>query len=122
VRALKPGGLFLFDVNTPAAAKSQFTPAMWFERPEFKLVMRCALEDRDRRARLDLEWFLRDGRSRYRHVRETIVNVCWTRAEHLRALRAAGFRSIHVFDGVDVRPKMQGAVRGTDLYFLATRY
>lgn len=120
-RALRPGGLFLFDVDTKETAASKAPEAMWFEGRGFKLALRCAVDDRGRRARLDFEWFLPRRGALHRHVRETIWNVSWTAAELRRALRAAGLRSILVRDGVDIRPPMPGAVRGTDLHFLATR-
>ena len=119
-RALKPGGTFAFDVNTPLAFETQTPRGGFCETSEFKLVMHGVVEDRGRRIPLHLDWFLPD-RGRYRHVRETIVHVAWTVAEIRRALKAAGFGRIRVFDGADVRPKAFCPNRGTDLYFLARR-
>jgi SAM-dependent methyltransferase len=103
--ALAAGGWFLFDVNTPLALRTQYAQTYWVE---------------GRRARLDLEWFVPVGRL-WRHVRETVWNVCWTDAEIRRALREAGFSRVRKFDGVDVRPRVPGARRGTDAYYLAHR-
>lgn len=119
-RALASGGSFLFDVNTPLALRTQYDQTYWFEGPAFKLAQRGSLEADGRRARLDFEWFVPARRS-WRHVRETLWNVCWTDAEIRRALRAAGFSQVRRFDGVDVRPRTPGARRGTDAYYLAHR-
>ena len=119
-RALKPGGTFAFDVNTPEAFTSQAVSGHWMERPEFKLVLHGAVEDGGRRVPLHLEWFLPE-RGRYRHVRETIVHVAWTAKEIRRELARAGFVAIRMFDGADVRPKAMKTQRGTDLYFRAER-
>lgn len=119
-RAVRPGGHVLFDVNAPKSFETQIGSTHWFEGREFKLVLRSAREGRELVARLDLEWFLLEKR-RYRHVRETIVNVGWTDAQMRRALKSAGLRLVRVFDGVDVRPPYPGAVRGTDLYYLARK-
>lgn len=119
-RALVPGGWFLFDVNTKLSLRTQYTPTQWVEDREFKLVQRGTLEGDGRRARLDLEWFVPAGRL-FRHVRETIWNVCWTDREIRRALAAAGLSRVRKLDGVDVRPRMPGARRGTDAYYLARR-
>jgi SAM-dependent methyltransferase len=116
-RALKPGGHFLFDVNTPLSFKTQCNATHWYDTRAFKLVLRGSLEDQDRRARLDLEWFLPRGRS-FVLRRETIYNVCWTDREIRAALRRAGIDLVRVCDGVDVRPTFPGAVRGTDMYYL----
>jgi SAM-dependent methyltransferase len=119
-RALKPGGSFAFDVNTPLSFETQVPKGEWIDQPDFKLVMHGVVEDGGRRLPLHLEWFLPE-RGRFRHVRETIVHVCWTEAEIRSALRAAGFGKIRTFDGADVRPRSMGTPRGTDLYFLAER-
>ena len=67
-----------------------------------------------------MEWFLPRGKL-FRHVHESVVNVCWTDAEIRAALRRAGLRHVRTFDGMDVRPPMKGAVRGTDVYYLARK-
>jgi ubiquinone/menaquinone biosynthesis C-methylase UbiE len=115
-RALRPGGTFAFDVNTPLSFRTQVPAGHWMETPEFKLVMHGSCEDGGLRAPLHLEWFLPE-RGRFRHVRETIVHVSWTESEIRRELLRAGFISIRTFDGADVRPKEMKAPRGTDLYF-----
>ncbi len=119
-RALAPGAWFLFDVNTPLSLRTQYGQTYWFEDRAFKLVQRGSLEADGYRARLDFDWFVPAGRL-WRHVRETIWNVCWTDAEVRRALRVAGFGRVRKYDGVDVRPQMPGARRGTDSYYLARR-
>jgi SAM-dependent methyltransferase len=120
-RALAPGGLLLFDVNTPLATKLQVAPVQFFEHENFLLVMRGEPSDRDRRVEVRLDWLLPAGRGLFRRARETISACCWSEAEIRRELRRAGFDSIRTFDGMDVRPPMKGAVRGTDLYVLARR-
>ena len=119
-RALVPGGWFLFDVNTPLSLRTQYAATYFFEDRSFKLVQRGTVEGDGRLARLDFEWFLPEG-GRFRHVRETLWNVGWTDAEIGRALRGAGFTRVRWFDGVDVRPRLPGAVRGTDSYYLARK-
>jgi SAM-dependent methyltransferase len=118
--AVAAGGWFLFDVNTPLALRTQHAQTYWVEHATFKLVQRGTPEPSRRRARLDFEWFVPAGRS-WRHVRETLWNVCWTDAEIRQALRAAGFSGVRRFDGIDVRPRVPGARRGTDAYYLAHR-
>lgn len=119
-RALRPGGTFAFDVNTPLSFRTQVPVGHWMETPEFKLVMHGSSENGGLRTPLHLEWFL-PGRGGYRHVRETIVHVGWTEAEIRRELGRAGFGTIRTFDGADVRPKAMRTPRGTDLYFRAAK-
>lgn len=119
-RALQPGGIFAFDVNTRLAFETQTPKGEWIEQKEFTLVMHGSIEDGGRRIPLHLEWFLPE-RGRFRHVRETIVHVCWTKAEIRRELARAGFGRIRTFDGADVRPRKMKTPRGTDLYFIASK-
>lgn len=119
-RALRPGGIFAFDVNTPLAFRTQCEPVQWIDREDFKLVLRCAWSRGGLDAVIDFDWFVPRGRL-FRHERETIVHVAWTAAEIRRALAAAGFERIRVLDGADVRPKSMKTRRGKDLYFVAVR-
>lgn len=119
-RALKPGGLFLFDVNTTLSFQTQVSGTHWADMPDFKLVVHGTNTPDGRKARIDLEWFERKGRS-YRHTTETIHHVAWTDAEIRRELKHCGFKLLRVADGVDVRPMMPGMARGTDAYYLAQR-
>ena len=119
-RALRPGGYFLFDLDTPQSLKEQYPGTHWFDTLNFKLVLRAAWDSRRRKARLDFEWFLPSG-TLWNHHHECVENVSWTDAEIRRALRQTGFRRIQVFDGVDVRPFHPQAKRGYDRYFLAQK-
>jgi DNA-binding winged helix-turn-helix (wHTH) protein len=119
-RALRNGGWFCFDVNTPLSLRTQYPHTFWIEDNKFKLVQHGCLEADGQRARLDFEWLIPSGRM-WRHVRETLWHVCWTDAEIRRALRVAGFELLRSFDGQEVRPKMAGERRGTDAYYLARK-
>jgi hypothetical protein len=70
-RALRVGGWFCFDVNTPRSLRTQYPQTVWIEDKRFKLVQHGLLEADGRRARLDFEWLVASGRM-FRHVRETI--------------------------------------------------
>lgn len=119
-RALRPGGWFLFDLNTPKSLREQSNMTEWMEKPEFKLLMRGRYDRKRRRGILTFEWFVPEGKL-WRHERETVDHIAWSDAEIRRALRRAGFHRIRFFDGLDVRPRMPGAKRGYDAYYLARK-
>ena len=119
-RALKPGGWFAFDLNTPKSLCEQTHMTEWMEQPEFKLLMRGRYDKRRRIGTVSFDWFVPVGKL-WRHEREAIPHIAWSDAEIRRALRQAGFGQIRFWDGMDVRPRMPGAKRGWDAYYLARK-
>lgn len=119
-RALRPGGWFYFDINTPRAFAEQTPAGHWIEQRAFKLVMHGRWDARRRVCPLDFEWFLPSGR-RWRHVRERVLHVAWSDAEIRRALRRTGFGGIRAWDGPAVRPPAMKSQPGFDTYYLAQK-
>ncbi|MGH9579876.1 MAG: class I SAM-dependent methyltransferase [Terriglobales bacterium] len=119
-RALRPGGWFAFDLNTPKSLREQTHMTEWMEQPEFKLLMRGRYDKRRRVGTVSFDWFIPRGRL-WRHEREAFPHIAWSDREIRRALSQAGFRRVRLFDGMDVRPRMPGAKRGWDAYYLAQR-
>lgn len=96
-RALRPGGLFVFDVNTRLSFQKLW-PMSWFvETKSFVLATHGGYDPRHGKARSKFEWFLPEGRL-YRRYTEHYEEVCWTRPEIRRALRQAGFRNVRAWD------------------------
>ena len=97
-RALRPGGWFYFDVNTQLAFERIWTTTSWLEEKEFKVAIHGDFDQNRMRATLGLDWFVPSGR-RWRHIRESLEEVCWT-SEQIRAgLRQAGFIRVKTQDG-----------------------
>ena len=119
-RALNPGGWFFFDINTPKAFAEQTPGGHWIVGRNFKLVMHGSWDARRGLGPLDFEWFTPRGRL-WKHAHERVNHIAWGDAEIRSALRRAGFRRLRVWDGVDVRPRMPGARRGYDTYYLAQK-
>jgi len=126
-RALRPGGWFLFDLNTPASLREQTNMTEWMEKPEFKLLLRGRYQPQRRTGVLTFDWFVPAHPAGgpvgklWRHQQETVDHIAWSDAEIRRALRRAGFLRVRFFDGLDVRPRMRGAKRGYDSYYLAQK-
>ena len=119
-RALRPGGWFLFDLNTPRSLREQSNMSEWMEKPEFKLLLRGRYDRKRRAGILTFDWFTPAGKL-WRHQRESVDHIAWSDAEIRRSLRRAGFGRIRFFDGLDVRPRLPGARRGYDSYYLAQK-
>ncbi len=119
-RALRPGGWFLFDVNTRRTYAQIYSMTRWEEKPGFCLVYRGRFFPKRDKAWLDLEWFIREGAT-WRRYHERIEDTCWSDAEIRRALRRAGFHHLRAWDGTQVRPPSPYQKRGMDAYYLAQK-
>ncbi len=96
-RALKPGGYFYFDVNNRLSFELVWPGVFWISRPGVALVIRNFSDPPRDRAWSEIDWFIQRGASWRRH-HERVNEVCWTPEEIERALRAAGFDSVHSWD------------------------
>ena len=97
-RALRPGGWFYFDVNTQLAFERIWTTTSWLEEKEFKVAIHGDFDQNRMRATLGLDWFVPSGR-RWRHIRESLEEVCWTPEQIRAGLRQAGFIRVKTQDG-----------------------
>ena len=119
-RALNPGGFFYFDLNSELAFAPLPEMTHCFESTEFLCVLRGQLDKRRGIGTVTLDWFLPMGTFWRRH-KERIPHIWWSDAEIRRDLKAAGFRNIRFFDGVQVRPPSPVNHRGYDLYYLSQK-
>ncbi len=119
-RALRPGGWFLFDLNTLRSLKEQSNITEWMETPQYKVLFRSRYHARRRINTISFDWFVPAGRL-WRYQKESVPHIAWSDRAIRRALSQAGFRRVRFFDGMDVRPPMPGAKRGYDSYYLAQR-
>jgi len=96
-RALKPGGHFAFDVNNKDAFATIWSNTWFIDKDPVALIMRGHYQYGTLRAGVDVEWFVRHGKTWRRH-HEHIDEVCWSADEMRAALTAAGFDDIQEWD------------------------
>jgi len=116
-RALRPGGLFFFDVNNAAGFESYWREAFWLEAEGVVAVMRSG--HRGMRAWSDVEWFIREGQL-WRRRCERVEEVCWTAGEVERAFERAGFDELAAIDPAPLL-KMPQIVAGCRTFYLARK-
>jgi SAM-dependent methyltransferase len=94
-RALKTGGLFVFDMNLEEAYSADLREwAVDIQETTVGLV-RGRFSHISKRASTELIWFVRDAeRACWQQRRSTVEQQCYTQAEILTALGKAGFREI----------------------------
>jgi SAM-dependent methyltransferase len=95
--ALRPGGYFVFDVNTRLSFERVWSLTWFLEKDPVVMVMRSGHKRGTDRAWADVEWFIRTGKYWRRH-HERVEEVCWTAEEIRDALRSAGFEAMRTWD------------------------
>jgi SAM-dependent methyltransferase len=95
--ALRPGGYFVFDVNNRKAFEQVWTLTWFIDKDPVAAVMRSGHKAGTDRAWIDVEWFVRKGRTWTRR-RERVEEVCWSAEEIRDTLARAGFGRIRRWD------------------------
>ncbi|HEX7879602.1 MAG TPA: class I SAM-dependent methyltransferase [Candidatus Eisenbacteria bacterium] len=123
-RALAPGGLFLFDINTPWALKKTWPEmkAIWKGRGWFAVARGRYVKAREPRGpenngskrghprgarghgEFDIHWFMRDTDGAYAPRVERFREIAWTAAEVRAALKKAGFAEIRTLNEPGLAP------------------
>lgn len=130
--ALKPGGWFLFDLNTPAGLQRVW-PTMkaiwkgrgWFAvargrfEPAPSLNGRAAPVSRGH-AVFEIHWFTRRADGTYHPRLELFEEVSWTEPEVRAALRKAGFEGVRKIEEPGLRA-VCGPGGRTRVFYLARR-
>ena len=96
--AVKPGGYFVFDVNTKLSFERIWNLTWFLERDPVAMVMRSSHKPGADRAMADVEWFVRTGKNTWRRHHEHVEQVCWTDEEIRSALTRAGFDRFETWD------------------------
>jgi SAM-dependent methyltransferase len=96
-RALKPGGYFAFDVNNRRAFERLWSTAWFLEKDPVAMIMHGQHEPGTDKARTDVEWFVREGKS-WKRYHEHVEEVCWSGEEIRSVLTGAGFDRIRSWD------------------------
>ncbi|MDZ4805735.1 MAG: class I SAM-dependent methyltransferase [Candidatus Eisenbacteria bacterium] len=114
-RALEPGGMFLFDINTPWALKRSWPEmkALWKGKGWFAVARGRYVEGGQSAAgvrtsrghgEFDIHWFERDRTGTYRPRVERFREIAWTKTEIRAALKSAGFVGIRTVDEPALAP------------------
>lgn len=110
-RALAPGGLFLFDVKTPAALEGADGQTYLDEDEDLFCVWRGDYSPRRRVCGYGLDLFLREEDGSWSRGGEYHEEYAYTLEELEGFLREAGFQHIKVYGDKTMRPPREGAYR-----------
>lgn len=110
-RALAPGGLFLFDVKTPAALEGADGQTYLDEDEDLFCVWRGDYSPKRRVCGYGLDLFVRREDGSWDRAGEYHEEYAYTPEELDGFLREAGFRSIRLYGDKTMRPPKEGAQR-----------
>jgi SAM-dependent methyltransferase len=96
-RALKPGGIFAFDVNNRLAFERLWTRTWFVDQECTAAVLRGEHVPGTDEARIQIDWFLKSGQT-WKRQKEAIREVCWSATEIRTGLRDTGFKEIRSWD------------------------
>jgi hypothetical protein len=94
-RALRCGGLFVFDMNLEQAYSADLREWSVDLKETSVGLVRGTFDPARKRASTELIWFVRDSAGEcWRQRRSTVEQQCYSQSAILDALREAGFRDI----------------------------
>ena len=114
---LDPGGVFVFDVHTPAYYEEIGDTAIAETRDEAAFIWENEYDPGTREDVYEMTFFIRDDTARYRRIEETHVQRGWTEEEVRRILEKSGL----IFISAEDADTGEGADEDTQTLWIAAR-
>lgn len=119
-RALKPGGYFFFNVNTPIGFGKYWTGTVCLETPKAVMVMRSGHNPQAYRAWSNIDLFIRKGKA-WQRRRERVEEVCWTQDTIRHTFLMAGFDQLRAWDAAPFFKDNSTISAGCYTFYLARK-
>ena len=116
-RALNPGGIFIFDVNTPEKLRAMDGQVFLDEDEDVYCVWRGEFDEESNICSYGMDLFQRQG-TMWRRSFEEHREYAYSRAQLTDYLRRAGFTDIQIYGDRTFRPPEKGEQR---MYFKARK-
>ena len=116
-RALNPGGIFIFDVNTPEKLRAMDGQVFLDEDDDVYCVWRGAFDEQTNICTYGMDLFQRQGRCWHRSFEEH-REYAYSARQLAEYLKAAGFTNIRVYADLRMEPPRAGEQR---IYFKARK-
>ena len=114
---LDPGGVFVFDVHTPAYYEEIGDTTIAETRDEAAFIWENEYDPETREDVYEMTFFIRDDTARYRRIEETHVQRGWTEEEVRRILEKSGL----IFISAEDADTGEGADEDTQTLWIAAR-
>jgi ubiquinone/menaquinone biosynthesis C-methylase UbiE len=100
-RSLRPGGLFVFDMNLKEAYGADIPEWVADVQDGSVGLVRATFDLASRRAATELVWFVRSESGSWQQHCTKIEEQCYSQQDILRALADAGFRNIEAITALE---------------------
>ena len=114
---LDPGGVFVFDVHTPAYYEEIGDTTIAETRDEAAFIWENEYDPETREDVYEMTFFIRDDTARYRRIEETHVQRGWTEEEVRRILEKSGL----IFISAEDADTGEGADEDTQTLWITAR-
>lgn len=108
---LDPGGIFIFDINTPAKYEEIGENTIAENRSEGSFIWENSYDAGQRLNEYDLTLFLPEEDGSFRKYEETHVQRAWSEEEIARALEEGGLKLLEKLDAYTDRPATEETQR-----------
>jgi ubiquinone/menaquinone biosynthesis C-methylase UbiE len=116
---LKPGGLFVFDINSAFALENGFFDQENTNTDDvLRYVWRSEYEEETRLCRVHMRFFLRNGRGVDEEFREEHIQFAYTEQELRDMLDKAGFGEVATYHAYSLSPVRESSDR---IFFVARK-
>ena len=93
----EPGGLFLFDANTPYKHRCVLADSTFvYDEKDFYCVWQNGYDPEDGSVEIGLDFFVREGKDRYQRFREEFREYCYSTEEMTSLAEEAGFEVLEL--------------------------
>jgi len=117
-KAVRPGGLFVFDVNAARRLSLMTETSLFLEGPGWTFIERNDYDPATFMWRIEVTGFLRTRGNLYRRFREVHRERSYSEKEVRAALRRAGFETRAAYSAFGFEPAGPDSAR---IYFVAER-
>lgn len=104
-RFIEPGGLFIFDMNTPYKHREVLgNHAFIYEQKDFICCWQNDYRSKDNSVFISLDFFVLEDNERYHRMRECFWEYCYTHEEIVTLLQKVGFEVLEYLGDYQFRP------------------
>jgi SAM-dependent methyltransferase len=118
--SLRPGGMFIFDLNTIQGLKRQWTGISVDDLPDLFILNRSIWLEEYQRAYVRITGFARQDNGSFERFEETVFNCAYNLETVRQDLLECGFHSVHIARLADLATPLDAPEQENRVFYVAT--